>query len=122
MLPRLLCQLCHLPGGGEVLLENATPTAVPPVPPGMGGEVLLENATPTAVPPVPPAMGGEVLLENATPTAVPPVPPARGGEVLLERETTRGQPKDGAFLLSSCGYRIMCAARACCWKMPGCPE
>ena len=66
--------------------------------------------------------GGEVLLENATPTAVPPVPPARGGEVLLERETTRGQPKDGAFLLSSCGYRIMCAARACCWKMPGCPE
>ena len=37
MPPQLLCHLCHLPEGGEVLLENATPTAVPPVPPARGG-------------------------------------------------------------------------------------
>ena len=58
MPPQLLCHLCHLPEGGEVLLENATPTAVPAVPPAMGGEVLLENATSTAVPAVPPVRGG----------------------------------------------------------------
>ena len=52
--------------------------SVPAVPPARGGEVLMENATPTAVPPVPPARGGEVLMENATPTAVPPVRGGRG--------------------------------------------
>ena len=78
MPPQLLCHLCHLPEGGEVLLENATPTAVPAVPPAMGERCCLK---------MPPRLlcqlchlsgGGEELLENATPTAVTPVPPARG--------------------------------------------
>ena len=85
MPPQLLCHLCHLPEGGEVLLENATPTAVPPVPPA-------RNAAPTAVPAVPPVMGREVLLENGTPTAVPAVPPAREGEVMLENATPAVPP------------------------------
>ena len=106
---------------------------------GRGGEVLLENATPTAVPAVAPAGGeggaagkchgyccasfatcqgqlchllgeGEVLLQNATPTAVPAVPPVMGRGCCLK------MPR-----------RLLCqlchlpGGERCCWKMPRLP-
>ena len=88
-MPRLLlCQLCHLPGpavppagGGGSAAAKCHAYCRASCATCYGERVLLENATPTAVPAVPPARGGEVLLENATPavppakcTAVPPVP------------------------------------------------